>query len=105
VEDSQEMEKLKKLTSFNFLLKLSNMNEFRIKLGNDGRILIPAFCRHQLQLQPGEELIIRVEDRELHLTSLKDSLNKAQRLVKQLAKGQSLVDKLIKMRHDEQDNE
>lgn len=87
------------------LYNILNMNEFRIKLGSDGRVLIPAPCRRLLHLEPGEELIIRVEDRELHLSSLKDSLKKAQAIVKRLAKEESLVDKLMKMRREEENNE
>jgi len=81
------------------------MNEFRIKLGNDGRVLIPASFRRQLHLHPGEELIVKIEDRELHLSSLKNSLKKAQAIVSRLAKGESLVEKLKKMRREEENDE
>lgn len=38
------------------------MNEFRVKMHENGRIVIPAACRHLLHLKPGEELVLRVED-------------------------------------------
>jgi AbrB family looped-hinge helix DNA binding protein len=74
------------------------MNEYRAKLGENGRIIIPAQCRKQLQLEQGEELILRVENAELHIFSLKHSLKKAQALVKRHAKNKSLVEKLRRLR-------
>ncbi len=81
------------------------MHEYRAKLGEDGRIVIPAECRRKLHLQPGEELIIHIEKEELHLYSLKHSLKKAQETVQKYAKGQSLVAKLKDMRNKDNKNE
>lgn len=80
-------------------------HEFRAKLGDDGRIIIPAPCRKQLQLQAGEELIIHVEKNELHISSLKNALKKAQARVRHYAKNQSLVEKLILMRQEDNQND
>lgn len=77
------------------------MHDYRAKLGDDGRIVIPAACRKELNLNPGEELIIRVENNEMHLLSLKYSLAKAQDLVQRHTKKQSLVEKLKKMRQED----
>lgn len=77
------------------------MQEFRTKLTENGRLIIPAACRKLLQLTPGEELLIRVEGQELHITTLKQSLKNAQQLVRKCAKGQSLLDNLIAMRQEE----
>lgn len=81
------------------------MQEFRIKLGENGRVLIPAACRRQLKLVPGEDLILKIENEELHLFSLNHSLKKAQKLVKKYAKNQSLVKKLLQMRREDLLNE
>ncbi len=77
------------------------MHDYRAKLGEDGRIVIPAACRRELHLVAGEELIIRVENNEMHLSSLKHSLKKAQHSVRSFAKKQSLVEKLKKMRQED----
>lgn len=77
------------------------MNEFRAKLGENGRIVIPAFCRKQLQFEAGEELIFHIKNNELHILSLKQSLKKAQALVQRHAKNQSLVEKLILLRRED----
>lgn len=81
------------------------MNEFRIKMGENGRLLIPAVCRRQLNLVSGQEVIVKIEDDELHLFSLEHSLKKAQQLVKKHAKNQSLVKKLMKNRREDLLNE
>lgn len=81
------------------------MREFRAKLGENGRILIPAYCRHQLQFEPSEELIIRMEGHELRIFSTKHALTQAQALVKKHAKGRSLVSQLKNMRKEDLKNE
>lgn len=81
------------------------MSEFRARLREDGRIVIPAVYRKQLHLEPGEELIIRVEDDELRLTSLKNSLKKAQKTIQLHARNKSLQKILKKMRTEDAKNE
>lgn len=81
------------------------MLEFRTKMGEDGRIVIPAAYRKQLDLKPGEELIMRLEHDELHLTSFKRSLKKAQQLVQKYAKNKSLQKILKEMRKEDAANE
>ena len=81
-----------------YILRNWKMNEFRAKIGEDGRVLIPIFCRRQLKLNPGEEIIIKLDKDELHLFSLKQSLKNAQAIVQGYAKNQSLVKKLRQMR-------
>lgn len=81
------------------------MNEFRVKIGEDGRILIPIFCRRQLKLSPGEEIIIKLDNNELHLFSLKQSLKNAQKIVKSYAKNQNLVKKLRQIRQEDSSDE
>jgi len=77
------------------------MNEYRVKMSENGRILIPAALRRQLHIEPGEELVIHVDDNELHLYSLKYSLKKAQNLVRKHAKNKSLINELKKMRKED----
>ena len=81
------------------------MHEYRTKLSENGRVLIPAVVRHQLHLQPGQELIIRVTGHELHLTSWEQSLKKIQSEVKRHAKNRCLSEELIAERRKEARNE
>lgn len=74
------------------------MNEFRTKLTSNGRVVIPSAYRKQLNLALGDEIVLWIENDELHLTSLKLAYKKAQQVVMSRTKNKSLVDELIKMR-------
>ncbi len=77
------------------------MQEFRTKMGPDGRVLIPAQCRRQMHLTPGEEVILQLDNEQLCLVTLKFSLNTAQKLVRQHAKRRKLTTELKKMRQED----
>lgn len=81
------------------------MREFKTKLGPDGRIVIPARCRKLLHLTSGVELVIKVEDDQMHLFTLKHSVKKAQNQVKKYVKKASLTQQLAKMRKEDADLE
>ena len=74
------------------------MNEYRAKMSENGRIVIPAPLRQQMRLEAGEELILRIDHDELHVYSLKQSVKKAQALVRKYTKNQSLTKALKEMR-------
>lgn len=82
------------------------MLETRTKLGENGRIIIPVYYRRALHLEQGEELIIRLEDGELRLFSLKQSLKKAQAIVRKYNKDKKSLSKMLfAMRKEEIGNE
>jgi AbrB family looped-hinge helix DNA binding protein len=71
-------------------------HESRTRVGADGRIVIPASFRKTLGISVGEEVVLRIEDDELRIFTLKTRIKRAQRLVRRhVAKGVSLVDELI----------
>lgn len=80
------------------------MKEFRARLGEDGRIVIPALYRRRLHLEPGEELIIKMLQDEVHVVSAKQSLKNAQHRVQALAQGKSLVEQLKTLRQEDSNN-
>jgi AbrB family looped-hinge helix DNA binding protein len=43
------------------------MFEHRVKIGEGGRVVIPAAYRKKLHVKPGDELILRMQDGELRL--------------------------------------
>ena len=77
------------------------MNDYRAKLSDNGRIVIPSNCRKILHLVPGEELILRLEKNGLHLMSLKQSLKQAQAVIQNYAKKQDLTQKLRELRNED----
>ena len=71
-------------------------NEARTRVNENGRLVIPASFRKALEISPGDEVILRLEDDELRITTLKHRIARAQRNVRKYVKpGVSLVDELI----------
>jgi len=71
----------------------------RMRVNENGRLVIPASFRKALGINPGDEVILRIEDDELRITTLKRNIEQAQRLVRKHVKsGTSLVNELIEER-------
>lgn len=80
--------------------------ETRQKLNENGRIVIPASFRKALGINAGDEVLLRLEDDELRITTMKARIARAQRRVRRYIKpGRSLVDELIAERRREAQNE
>ena len=70
--------------------------ESRIRVNENGRVVIPAAYRKALGIKAGDEVILRMEDDELRITTMKRRIERAQRRVRQYVKpGVSLADELI----------
>jgi len=70
--------------------------ETRTRVNENGRVVIPASFRKALGIDVGDEVVLRIEDNELRILTLKQRIERAQRLVRQHVKpGTSLVDELI----------
>jgi AbrB family looped-hinge helix DNA binding protein len=64
-------------------------------------VVIPASFRKALGLHAGDEIVLRIEDDELRITTLKRRLERAQRRIRGYVKpGTSLVDELITERRE-----
>jgi AbrB family looped-hinge helix DNA binding protein len=80
--------------------------ETRQRVNENGRVVIPASFRKALGINIGDEVILRMEDDELRITTLKRRVERAQRLVrKHVKRGTSLVDELIDERREAARNE
>jgi AbrB family looped-hinge helix DNA binding protein len=76
-------------------------NEARTRLNENGRLVIPASFRKALGINPGDEVILRLEDDELRLTTLKHRIARAQRNArKYVPRGVSLADELVAERRE-----
>ena len=72
------------------------MEETRVRVNENGRVVIPASFRHALGINTGDEVVLRVEDDELRITTMKHRIERARRLIRRHIKpGKSLVDDLI----------
>jgi len=80
--------------------------ETRQRVNENGRVVIPASFRKALGINIGDEVVLRMEDDELRITTLKRRVERAQRLVREHVKrGTSLVDELIAERREAARNE
>jgi AbrB family looped-hinge helix DNA binding protein len=69
-------------------------------------VVIPASYRKALGISVGDEVLLRIEDDELRITTLKRRRERARRLVrKHVRPGTSLVDELIAERREAARNE
>ena len=75
--------------------------EARARLNENGRLVIPASFRKALGIGPGDEVILRLEEDELRLTTMKHRIARAQRNArKYIPRGVSLADELIAERRE-----
>jgi AbrB family looped-hinge helix DNA binding protein len=78
----------------------------KLRLGPDGRVLIPAAFREALGLSEGDILIASIDNGELNLLTRQAAIRRAQAIVRQFVpKGVSLVDELIEDRRREVERE
>lgn len=80
--------------------------EARLKVNENGRIVIPAQFREAMGIQAGDEVLLRVEDDELRITTVAKRLERARRLLRKYVKpGRRLADELIAERRQAAKNE
>ena len=58
----------------------------RTRVDENGRVVIPASFRKALGIKTGDEVVLRIEDDELRIITLKRHLERAQRLVRKHVK-------------------
>ena len=80
---------------------MPNNSESRIRVNENGRVVIPAAYRKALGIKAGDEVILRMEDDELRITTMKRRIERArQRVRKYVQPGVSLADELIAERRE-----
>ena len=76
-------------------------SEARARINENGRVVIPAAFRKALGLNPGDEVVFRLEDDELRITTTKQRIARAQRHARKYLKpGTSLVDEFLAERRE-----
>jgi AbrB family looped-hinge helix DNA binding protein len=77
------------------------MDEARMRVNENGRIVIPASFRKALGIQTGDEVVLRVEDDEVRISTVKSRVRQAQKMVRRYLKpGKSLSSELIAERRE-----
>ena len=72
-----------------------------VNVGPNGRVVIPIAYRKALGLGAGGQIIFRMEDDQVQITTMKLNLERARRRIRKYAKtGVSLADELISERRE-----
>ena len=76
--------------------------EFRVQVHSEGRFVLPAKLRKELQIKTGDEIVLRLENGSVRLVPLHQAVIIAQQTVKKyVPQGTSLVEDLIQARKEE----
>jgi AbrB family looped-hinge helix DNA binding protein len=82
------------------------MSRTMARLGEGGRLVIPADYRRALGVDAGDELLLVLEDRTVRLLTPREAIRRAQALIRSyIPAGQSLSDELIQDRRGEAEHE
>jgi len=73
----------------------------RVRVGPQGRIVIPASVRDEMRLGVGEELLARIEDGRLVLERREDVARSLKERFAKVAPGRSLSEELVAERREE----
>lgn len=75
-------------------------------INEGGRISIPIHIRKALNLHIGDEVLLKVEEQEVHIIPLNKAVQQAQELIRRYNKyNVSLTDMLVEMRKDDLKND
>lgn len=76
--------------------------EIKTQIDKSGRIVVPAKLRNSLGIEPGDEIVLRLENGEIRLIPLRQAVSLAQGVVRRyVAADVSLVDALLQARREE----
>jgi len=80
--------------------------ETRVRVSHNGRVVIPASFRKALGIKVGDEVLLRIQDDELWITTQQRRIQRAQRRARRYLKPDtSLVDELLAERREAAKNE
>jgi AbrB family looped-hinge helix DNA binding protein len=78
------------------------MLEYRAQIKKGGRIIIPAPIRKKLHFEIGDEVLLKVAEEELHVSTLDRAINQAQEIVKKYNPShKKLTDELFTLRKED----
>jgi AbrB family looped-hinge helix DNA binding protein len=81
---------------------MDHPERYSMSLGERGRVVLPAKLRRRLDLQPGDRLIVTLDDEGgFRVISAREQARRLRGLFRDLAPGRSLADELIAERREE----
>jgi len=86
--------------------RAQSKDSVKVRVGPDGRVVIPAAFREALGLHENDVLFARIEGEEVHLLTPKAAALRARAIIRQFVpEGASLADELIEDRRREAERE
>ena len=83
-------------------MKMTDLTIAHLRIGKNGRIVIPMEFRRAVGIGPEDDLMLRIEEGELRISTRRQQLRKAQEIVqKSIKRGVSLSKQLIADRRAE----
>ena len=78
------------------------MDSIKTKVGQGGRIVLPAEFRKAMGIKPGDEVILAFKDGEVRVFTRQTAIKRAQAMLRQyIPEGRNLSDELIQERRAE----
>ena len=78
------------------------MTAVKTKIGAGGRIVLPASCRAELGVRPGDEVMLHLENGEIRINTMAQAIRRFQAFTRRHIPGDaSLADELIAERRAE----
>jgi AbrB family looped-hinge helix DNA binding protein len=78
------------------------MKAVHVRLGDNGRVVIPAAFRRHLGLKPGDPLVLRLDENGTTIESRRAAVRAAQPMIRErVPKGELLTERLFEMRRAE----
>jgi AbrB family looped-hinge helix DNA binding protein len=78
------------------------MAEVRTKIGQGGRVVVPAEYRKKLGLKPGDDVIVVLEEGEVRLLTPARAVQRAQAMVRRYIPAERrLTEELLRERREE----
>jgi AbrB family looped-hinge helix DNA binding protein len=82
------------------------MEDVTVKVGEGGRVVIPADCRKAMGIEIGDEIVLHMEQGKIVLFTRKQAIQYVQeQLAKYTTNGRQLVDEIITERRNEAEHE
>ncbi|MBV9679776.1 MAG: AbrB/MazE/SpoVT family DNA-binding domain-containing protein [Acidobacteriaceae bacterium] len=84
---------------------MQSPEEIRTRLNENGSLVLPVSVQRALGLQPGDEVLLRIENDELRMTAAAKRVERARQLFKKyVGEGMRLSDELLTDRRREAAN-
>ena len=76
--------------------------EYRAKINAKGAVVIPSQLREKLNIRPGDVITLQDDQNGVHITTLNQSIKRAQALFRQhVPEGTSVVEEFVKSRRQD----